>query len=503
MPTKKTQPAAALEEAPSATENDTLTLEKKDNPKRLDRLNVPGMVDHVDGEDAGIAAWLFESGLTLEVQRNWIASPGDVITVGYLIGETNVVILGTKILEPGEETRNSYFFAAQQKDLPDGRYALVYLVNYKGGADYDMSYPLLTLVKTDLPAGDDNNQVEPGHSELKVSLSEKVIVPGNATKGVVVTLQPYPNHHPKDTVILHWGNVIISQTAAGPLQPTVIDVTYQHLVDAGDSPNMAVWLEVIDLVGNISTPGSATIRVSVDLDANAPDGPVFSDAGPVGYIDLELVDEKPVELQMHTPANVGLKDEIYDVMIRIYPPKGGVKVIHKFVPITRPGRVHSTFIDYVDVRAAAEGHIEVSFVLRKSVPPFEVYSKKNTAEVRGYIARLEAPSVEGYPNDHIADDPAHVIVSIPYYAWRQATDQIAVILRYVRSLNDVILHIETKEVGLSWPAGAPVKRLIYREQLQQFKGYRPEFYYVILATGFTRARAVNLNESLRRVLTIS
>jgi len=56
MPGKKTRPAAALEEAPSATENNTLTLEKKDNPKHLDRLYVPGMVDNVDGEDAGIAA---------------------------------------------------------------------------------------------------------------------------------------------------------------------------------------------------------------------------------------------------------------------------------------------------------------------------------------------------------------------------------------------------------------------------------------------------------------
>jgi hypothetical protein len=65
------------------------------------------------------------------------------------------------------------------------------------------------------------------------------------------------------------------------------------------------------------------------------------------------------------------------------------------------------------------------------------------------------------------------------------------------------VHIETRVVGPSWPAGAPVKRLIYREQLQRFKGYRPELYYVISGTNFTRARAVDLNESLRRVLTIS
>ncbi|KAA6168478.1 hypothetical protein [Pseudomonas veronii] len=518
MPAKKTQPAAAPAKnaatpktavkktaaatlkAPSATANHTLTLEKKSNPKNLDRLNIPGASG--DGDEAGIAAWLFESGLTLEVQRNWVASPGDIITVGKLIDETTVEVLGIKTLEPGEETRNSYYFAAQQKDLPDGRYALVYVVHYKGGADYDMSYPLLTLVKTDLPAGADNDQIEPGHSELKVSVSEKVIVPGNAAQGVVVTLQPYPNHDPDDRVILHWGSVIIYQTVAGPSQPTMITVTYQHIIDAGDSPNMAVWLEVLDKVGNISTPGSATIRVSVELDISKPDAPAFLNAGSQAkYIDLEALNEQPLELQMFTSATIGQKDDVYDVMFRCYPPKGGVKVIHKFVTITTAGRPYSVFIDYVDVRAAAEGHVEVSFVLRKSGPPFEVYSKRNTAEVRGSIARLEAPSVERY-GDHIVGDPDHVVVEIPYYAWRQPTDQIALILRYVRSLNDVIVHMETKEVGPSWPAGSPVKRLIYREQLQQFKGLHPELYYVI-STRFTLARAQDLNESLRRKLTIS
>ena len=154
-------------------------------------------------------------------------------------------------------------------------------------------------------------------------------------------------------------------------------------------------------------------------------------------------------------------------------------------------------------RAAAGGHIEVSFVLRRTTEPLEIYSKKTTAIVRGSIVRLEAPEVEGYPSDYIGDDPEHVIVDIPYYAWRRPTDKISLILRYVKSLNEVIVHIETRVVGPSWPAGAPVKRLIYREQLQRFKGYRPELYYVISGTNFTRARAVDLNESLRRVLTIS
>ena len=66
----------------------------------------------------------------------------------------------------------------------------------------------------------------------------------------------------------------------------------------------------------------------------------------------------------------------------------------------------------------------------------------------------------------------------------------------------MILHTETQVVGQSWPVGAPVKQVFYWEQLRQFKGYSFEFYYVI-SSSFTRARAIDLNESLRRILTIS
>lgn len=517
MPAKKTPAAAAVQPATSkpaakkvtakkpktrASQTGTITLENNKAPKNLDRLYIPGMSENVAGYDAGIPKWLFESGMTMQVYKNWAAKPGDSISVGKLLDNGSMEVWITKVLTAGEEQHNYYLFSISQKHLPDGLYALVYSVTYNDGSGRDRSYPLLTAVKTDIPAGDDKDQMEPGHSELRFSVSEREIVPGNASRGCTVTLEPYPNMSPTDQVILHWGSVIITQDVPGVGKPTVITVTYQHIVEAGDSQGLRVWLEVIDLVGNISTPGSAHITVSVNLDMTRPDGPVIVNGGPPGYIDLEVLNEQPLELQFFTPAHIGLAGDLYDVMLRCYPPKGGVKVIHKFVPLTQPGRPHKAFFDYLDIRAAAEGSIEASFVLRKSAEPFEIYSKKTTAEVKGSIFRLEAPHIEGYADDHIADDPEHVIVNIPYYAWRRPSDRIALILRYVKTLNEVIVHIETNEVGLSWQEGSPVKRLIYRAQLEQFKGYRPELYYVI-STGFTRARAVDLNESLRRVITIS
>ena len=192
---------------------------------------------------------------------------------------------------------------------------------------------------------------------------------------------------------------------------------------------------------------------------------------------------------------------MYDVTCRFYPPKGGVKVVHKFATIDPAGRPVSVFADYLDVRAASGGRIDANFTLRRADPPFEIFSKKTTAQVKGSIVRLEAPHVEGFPDDLIVGNPTSVIASVPYYAWRRATDKISLILRYVRALNDVVVYIDTQNVGPSVPAGAPVKRVINQEHLQLFKGLRPEFYYVI-GTDFTKARAIDLNESLRRVLTI-
>ncbi|MCF5724950.1 hypothetical protein [Pseudomonas syringae] len=483
----------------TASAKTLLKIRKKKNPNNLAQLYIPGMSENIEGYDAGIALWLFVSGLTLQVDNNWDAKAGDVISVGKLINATTVELIASKKLLPGEEMHKSFFFAANQDDLEDGSHALVYVVHYQGSKRYDVSYVLLTYVKTDLPGRPDNEPLIPGHSALKFSVSETVIVPANATKGVTISLPPYPNLHPLDIVIVHWGSVTITQPVGGNVRPTVITVTYADIIEAGDSNNLLVWLEVLDPVGNISTPGSASVGVSVSLNVSSQDGPVILNGGPKGYIDLEVLDEKSLELQMFTAANIGQQGDLYDLEFRCYPPRGGVKVVHKFVPILKAGRPHSAFIDYPDVRAAAR--VEARYVLRRSAAPFEIYSRRTTAEVNGEPARLEAPFAGAYPDDRISDNPEYLALTVPYYAWRQASDRISVVLRYVKSQNEVIVYIETKEVGQAVPPGSPVMRLIYREQLQRFNGYRPQLYYII-STGFTRARAVDLNESLRRILTI-
>jgi hypothetical protein len=119
----------------------------------------------------------------------------------------------------------------------------------------------------------------------------------------------------------------------------------------------------------------------------------------------------------------------------------------------------------------------------------------------GSIVRLKEPYFEGYLGHKVNPIPNSAVVVIPWYEWRKPTDNLTLILRYVKSQHEVILHAESRPVGSTWPSGSPVKRLIYRENLEKFEGYTPQLYYVYESTE-TRARSVDLNESLRQEVEI-
>lgn len=492
-------------------------------PKNLDRLLIPGMTVDVPGYDGGVPAWLLEYGLTVHVAKNWAAQPGDIIVVGDIRDPLGVKPLVAKELEPGEELKNGYTFALQKDVLPDGEWSLGYVVYYGGGLDHDLSYPLHVLVKTDVPGGDDNDQAEPGHSELKFSLSETQFDQFNAPRGATITVQPYPNMHPLDVIYAQWSNLLLEQQVKGVGEATVINVSYANIVEAGDGPNLLVNFYVIDQVGNISWPSSREEAVLVDLDTSKVDGPAFRTNDPFGYIDLERLNGESLILELYTEAEIGKAGDEYDVVLRAYPAQGGVIVHRDFEKIVTAGRPVLHAVPYDVIRSAAGGRVETSFVLRRRNDTNDVFSTKTSARVLGSIVRLTAPQFEGYPDHIVRPIPEVLIVDVPWYAWRKPTDEITLILRLVRTFNDIVVYSETRTVGSSWPDGAPVRRLIRSEDLEQFRGTSPELYYVYTSTRsralsestrarlpseildeakLSRARPDILNESLRQVVRI-
>ena len=125
-------------------------------------------------------------------------------------------------------------------------------------------------------------------------------------------------------------------------------------------------------------------------------------------------------------------------------------------------------------------------------------SKKTFAEVVGSVVRLEAPYFEKYPED-IAIIEKSMVVNIPWYDWRKPTDTLTLILRYVKSLNEIILFSVTKPVGTFWSDGQPIQWALNGTDMEPFVGYAPDLYFVYESESASiRARSVDLNESLRR-----
>jgi len=483
----------------STTETPNTPAGKK--PKILDRLKIPGMSQGVSGYDAGVPAWLLGSGLTVQVDRNWPGAVGDIITVADITHPSLIKPMATKTLRPGEETQNSFFLTLPKAGLRDGGIQLGYTVQYGSGSGSDISTALHVLIKTDIPGGDDSGFPADGHPALKFSLSAYEVYPPTAPSGVTATIEPYPNMHAGDIIHLAWAGVSISQQVAGVGRPTEIRVSHEQIIDAGDDYALLVDFYVVDAVGNVSHRRSKYLKVLVDLDSSTPDGPGIITDDPVGYIDLERLAGEELKLELYTDRNTGLVGDLYDFTFRAYPQLGGVIVHRAFAPVVQRGVPVETYVPNSVVRAAAGGRIETRFILRKLQEPFEVPSKKTSAQVLGSIVRLAAPYFENHP-DHVLDPiPDSVVVVIPWYEWRKPTDEITVILRFVKTLNDTIVYAEPRVVGSSWPAGSPVKRLIYRKDLEQFEGYTPELYYVYRASGVL-ASSADLNESLRQVVRI-
>ena len=306
MPTKnsKTTPAKSKKRSPV-------------KPKFLDTLRIPGMSPEFPGYDGGIAFWLTEKGLTVTVDKNWLAKPADIIQVLNIV---SMKVLAEKTLEPGEETRQSFSFAILDNDLPNGDITFGYRVLYGGGPANDLSYPLKVLVKRTLPAGKDQDQITPGHSALKFTLSDTEIREIQAGRGVTMTVEPYPNMDDGDFIESQWGSYFPPrQQVAGVGKQTVIKLNRDQLIQVRNGSNRLVSFQVVDVVRNVSTPRSKNIPVLVDIGNADLAAPIFAQQNFPGLIHLETLNGQPLHMQLFTYPWEGPIGLTYFVTYRGYP----------------------------------------------------------------------------------------------------------------------------------------------------------------------------------------
>lgn len=488
MPTKNSKPAPTKSKKASPIK-----------PKFLDTLRVPGMSPAFEGYDGGIALWLLTRGLTLTVDKNWPAKPGDKIQVLAIVG---MKVLAEKTLEPGEEDRNSFSFAISDSDLPDGDLILGYKVFYGGGPSNDLSYPLTLMVKRTLPAGEDKEHTIPGHSALKFSISDTEIREIQAGRGVTLIFEPYPDMHRLDRIECQFGNLLIpSKQVAGVGLSTEIKINRDQIISIGNGTNRLVSFQVVDAVRNVSTPRSRNIPVLVDVGSANFAAPIFATQNFPGLIDLESLNGGPLHMQCFTYPWEGPLGYTYFVTYRGYPKQGGVVLHEEYIPIKAAGRPHDFFVPHDKVRAVAGGKVEISFILFQGLT-IVGYSKIASAAVQDAIIRLLPPFFVRYTSHVVNPIPTGgAAVEIPWYAWRRPTDKIMLLMRYVvPGSHDLILYDDLFEVG-QVPENVPIRRLIEHEDLLRFNGTKPELYYVYEPENIL-ARSTSLNESLRQEVQI-
>ncbi|WP_421524350.1 hypothetical protein [Pseudomonas yamanorum] len=467
-------------------------------PKFLDQLFIPGMSPGVENYAGGIPLRLLTHGLTVIVYKNWSAKPNDKIQVVSMPG---LNVLAEKTLMPGEEADNSFAFAIPDRSLPEGGVTLGYVVHYEGGPDSDTSNPLHVLVKRTVPAGDDKNLIAPGHSELNFKPNYLEIRDFQANL-VTVTVDPYPNMDGGDLIALRIGNYDAPrQQVSGVGKQTVISLPRDGIVEAGNGTNRPVSFNVVDLVGNVSWPRSRNISVLIDLDRNTLRAPIIKSDDVAGFIDLERLNGQPLHIELFLYFNEGPAGHTYFVTYRGYPKLGGIVREDKYITIEEPGRAVDFFVPNEKVRACAGGRVEISYELLKSGLPTR-YSKFTTAQVVDAIVRLQAPFFLNHTNHVINPIPKDGgAVEIPWYAWRNPTDKIELILRHVLpGSNQVTLYTDRFTVG-NVPEGIPIRRLIPYKELLRFDRLTPELYYVYEPEQYLNATA-DIPESDRQVVQI-
>lgn len=497
MPTQKSKTATAKSKKAAPTK-----------PKFLDTLRVPGMSPAFKGYDGGIPLWLLARGLTVDVDKNWAAKPGDKIQVLSIAEGMKVLV--EKTLLPGEEERNSFSFSLNDGPPPHGHLPqgdvvdviLGYRVFYKGGPENDLSYPLTLMVKRTLPAGDDKDHIEPGHSALNFKVSDLEIREIHANRGVTITCEPYPNMHALDVIELQFGNYFAPrQQVAGVGLPTDVKLNRDQIIAIGNGSNRLVSFQVVDAVRNVSTPRSKLVPALVDVGAANLAAPIFTQQVVPGIIDLESLAGENLHMQLFNYADEAPVGHTYFATFRGYPKLGGVVLHEKYVDIEAAGRPHDFHVPNDKVRACAGHKMELSYILLKGLDVVG-YSKFASSAVQGVLVRLQPPVFLRYPSHVVNPIPLNgAAVEIPWYAWRQPTDKLMLIMRYqIPGSNDLIIYDDLFTVG-QVPEGVPIRRLIPYEGLLKFNGTTPDLYYVYEPENIL-ASSKDLNESIRQPVQI-
>lgn len=217
-----------------------------------------------------------------------------------------------------EEVNQRVTAFIQARHLNSGIYTLWYDVK-RLGQEVERSDPTDIMVKIERPGGKDQDGDTPGHSALKLSMPQEIVLFGvdeeDAKAGVPVTIAPYPEMAEWNVIKLSWGGKFVYHqvTAEEVNQPIVITVEEAVILEAGDSDNegLAVTYEVYDIVDNRSEDWAAEIRITVRTDTSRLPSPIVREATS-NVLDLDTLGSSPVTVVVWASNNRKMTKQLYN-----------------------------------------------------------------------------------------------------------------------------------------------------------------------------------------------
>ncbi|WP_455807537.1 hypothetical protein, partial [Pseudomonas fluorescens] len=465
----------------------TLNTEQPSHPQALKSLYFPAMValnpaEHYDG---GIPIRAVEGDLQ-GIVRAWLTmNLGDKVEVFW---NSPSAAVWSKTLEREDELNRDVPFTIAKAHVIDGDASVFYRVTRKNQTPEDLNPPQLLLVKLTRPGEYDDIPGDDGHSDLKFSLDYDEVGEDLPDKGVTMRILPYRNCTRYDTIIARWG----SQTVTLSVSPEQADNPATHPIDivfsraliekAGDGSGVAVAYQVVDRCGNYPderAPWSAIRSVLVDLGGTRLDEPsVLVKGFPTNKVVLDELGNEDVIARVYTDkTNYQVGDEV--VLTWVGTPAQGQQII--VGPLTRPVEFVPFQIDFnipnTAVRAIAKGGASVGFV-RKRNDTADVASKNASVSVEGDISQLAAPTVDEAPGGTLPPETVWATVNIPWYAGRNASDQLNLIWFAQGAGGAPVYYEDPRPVG-NLPDNQPVVRSVSNAEIQRFNGLAVDVYYEV------------------------
>lgn len=458
------------------------------NPLELDPIWIPGLIEDLQTEGAvgGVNAHMIhsnEGGLLIIIQPYQSMAHGDWIEV-FWGNDDSPVSSGS--VEPEHVDRDFPMYVAASR-VPEGINELHAQVTRSGGGNGGSTPRMPILVRTEIPGGIDPDPSEPNHQDLlppEPELPPGGIIDEDAAKaGIKVTIPGYPNMRLYDVIQLSWGGVkVLQEVTQADMDAgfTVILVTEESILKAGDSDQLLLTYAIRDEVHNPSDGWSMGTYITVEIGEGLFDAPLIDnpnpDADPIDVIDLDELGDEDLLVSVMVLAGGGLlrDDELTLKWVGTNSQDESVTVDLGPVPVTRVPGIIDFLVPNADVRGLGQGRGVASYTATRAGAALGA-SKRSFVTFLGAEQRLPKPIVEDAFGGTL--DPAlpGTTVIVPGEAL-EAGDTVFLTWLGTRANGTPVLKTEQRGVS-GGGAGQPMRFSIGSEYIAPLDGGSVEVYY--------------------------